>query len=136
VEKTEEEAASSADKARPLRGKVVHGGRLQVRALREDAEKAFPGLQAALAVALVKELGIKPKSARCQHLGLPYLAFRMTAPEPGSSEFKVVPSHFRCPAGLSFLPDAYSEAQPFQVEIGLFMPVLVDALALPNLREA
>jgi hypothetical protein len=131
VERGEEDAVSLADQTRRIRGTLVHGGRLHDTRLRQQVEEKLPALQAA-AVALVKKLHVKPKSDRCQHLGVPYMAFTMIAEGPRQEDCKVVFDNFAVPAALSMLPKQFAEAQHFFVRIGLLMPVPIHPFVLPE----
>ena len=131
----DEVAISAANETREARGKVIHGGRLQDASLRRDVENKLLFLQASTAVALVKELNVKPKSRECQRLGLPYLSLQMIA--VGPADFKPVePCTLKFPFGVSQLPSQFSDAQPVQFDVGITFPINMPKEAYPVVTEA
>lgn len=127
---SENDAVSLANKARDVRGKLIHGGRLQDSTLRHEVENSLPSLQASAATALVKQLDIRPKSSVCQHIGLPYLSLEMLA--AGPENFKPVePLKLKFPMGISQLPNQFSDAQHVQIDVGIALPMIIRKEGLP-----
>lgn len=135
-EVTDKDAKANANAARRTRGKVVHGSRLHDATLRKEVEAQITRLQSASAVALVEELGVKPKSGRCQYLSLPYLHLKMACSGPPENKVCIIAPIFDGAAMLSFLPDQFCEPQTFTIEIGMFSPIAMDVRGLPTVEAS
>jgi len=137
--KTPQDYRIVADDTRRLRGTLVHGGRLHDEALRQDVVIKISSLQAATAAAIVDKTATRTASHRCHHLGVPLVISRMQRVGPSARDCVAAPPVeglddlvFEIPAVLSFLPDEFSECQPFTMEIGLFFPMPIHELAFPE----
>ena len=119
-----------ADEARNVRGTLAHGGRQHTSDFLEDVSAKGTGLQSVLGSSLSTRLPVKPVPSTCPRVETPWGLLTISVPGPGS-EPQVSPT-VDCGFGLAILPDRRHQGHTVDAKIGIFFPIPIQPLALPD----
>jgi hypothetical protein len=119
-----------ADEARSVRGTLAHGGRQHTSDFLDDVSAKGTGLQSVLGSSLSTRLPVPPAPSTCPRVGTPWGLLTISVPGPGS-EPEVSPA-FDCGFGYAILPEGRHQGQIIDAKIGIFFPIPIQALALPD----
>jgi len=132
--------SETAEAARKTRGKVIHGGKLQDRVLREDVENQLGHLQCGVAVALSRAMGVTSSIRHARRIDRAVMYAQVVARQEmaareGGTVFADM--HFgkwavSARGALPSIPKNVGRDQPHEIGlVGLPFPMLIPNLWLP-----
>lgn len=121
-----------ADEARTVRGSLAHGGRRHTSDFLDQVSEKCLGLQSVLVSSLSACLPVLPVAGSCPRAGAQWGLLTISVPGPVTAEINVTPREFECGFGLATLPSDRHQGQSVEAKFGLFLPLPIHALALPD----